>query len=73
MSQADPGQPRRPAQITVERAGQTVQLKPVNTVINGVPDRWDPGKRVAAGFFGVEPVVERERGGPIVVLATCGR
>ena len=25
-------------------------------------------KRVAAGFFGVEPVVVRERGGPIVVL-----
>ena len=34
----------------------------------GCADRWDPGKRVAAGFFGVEPVVERERGGPLVVL-----
>ena len=58
----------RPAQVTVLRDGQTVQLTPVNTVITGVADRWDPGKRVAAGFFGVEPVVQRERGGPIVVL-----
>ena len=29
----------------------------MNTVITGVADRWDPSKRVAAGFFGVEPVV----------------
>lgn len=57
-----------PAQVTVLRDGQTIQLKPVNTVITGVADRWDPGKRVAAGFFGVEPMVERERGGPLVVL-----
>lgn len=56
------------AQITVRRDGRTVQLTPVNTVITGVADRWDPGKRIAAGFFGVEPVVQRERGGPIVVL-----
>lgn len=57
-----------PAQVTVLRDGQTVQLKQVDTVITGVADRWDPGKRVAAGFFGVEPVVQRERGGPVVVL-----
>jgi membrane-associated protease RseP (regulator of RpoE activity) len=57
------------AVITVERNGQRVDLTPVNTVVNGVPDKWDPSKRVAAGFFGVEPVVKRERGGPIVVLA----
>ena len=68
MSEAIRANLDRPAQVTVDRNGQTVQLKPVNTVINGVPDRWDPGKRVAAGFFGVEPVVERERGGPLVVL-----
>ena len=58
----------RTARITVLRDGRTVQLEPVNTVITGVADRWDPGKRVAAGFFGVEPVVERQRGGPLVVL-----
>jgi membrane-associated protease RseP (regulator of RpoE activity) len=56
------------AQISVLRDGQTVQLAPVNTVITGVADRWDPGKRVAAGFFGIEPVAERQRGGPLVVL-----
>jgi len=58
----------RPAQLTVERAGARVELPPVNTVITGVPDRYDPAERVAAGFFGVEPVVARERGGPIAVL-----
>ncbi len=58
----------RPAQLTVQRDGQRVELPAVNTVITGVPDRYDPAKRVAAGFFGVEPMVLRERGGPIVVL-----
>ena len=58
----------RPAQLTVERAGARVELPPVNTVITGVPDRYDPAKRVAAGFFGVEPMVVRERGGPATVL-----
>jgi len=57
-----------PVVITVERDGQQLQLPPVNTVITGVPDRYDPAKRVAAGFLGVEPVVIRERGGPIAVL-----
>ena len=58
-----------PAQITVDRAGQIVQLPQVNTVINGVVDRWDPGKRVPAGFLGVVPVTERVTGGPLVVLS----
>ena len=58
----------RPAQVSVERNGVRVELVPVNTVITGVPDRYDPAKRVAAGFFGVEPLVVRERGGPVVVL-----
>jgi membrane-associated protease RseP (regulator of RpoE activity) len=57
-----------PALVTVERGGQRLDLKPVNTVITGVPDRYDPSKRVAAGFFGVEPEVLRERGGPIAVV-----
>src|SRR5215218_3767541 len=57
-----------PAQVTVQRGGQRLDLKPVNTVITGVPDRYDPSKRVAAGFFGVEPEVLRERGGPIAVV-----
>jgi membrane-associated protease RseP (regulator of RpoE activity) len=58
----------RPAQLTVERGSQRIDLKPVNTVITGVPDRYDPSRRVPAGFFGVEPVVARERGGPIAVV-----
>ncbi len=58
----------RPAQVSVERNGVRVELPPVNTVITGVPDRYDPAKRVAAGFFGVEPLVVKERGGPVAVL-----
>jgi membrane-associated protease RseP (regulator of RpoE activity) len=58
----------RTAQLTVLRDGARVDLTPVQTVITGVPDRYDPSKRVAAGFFGVVPLQERERGGPIVVL-----
>jgi membrane-associated protease RseP (regulator of RpoE activity) len=59
----------RTAQVSVERNGVRVELPPVHTVITGVPDRYDPAKRVAAGFFGVEPQVIRERGGPVSVLA----
>ena len=58
----------RTAQLTVLRDGARVDLTPVKTVITGVPDRYDPSKRVAAGFFGVVPLQERQRGGPIVVL-----
>ena len=58
----------RPAQVSVERSGVRVELPQVNTVITGVPDRYDPAKRVAAGFFGVEPHVLREKGGPVAVL-----
>jgi membrane-associated protease RseP (regulator of RpoE activity) len=58
-----------PVVITVDRDGQRLDLPQVNTVITGVPDRYDPAKRVAAGFLGVEPVVIRERGGPLVVLS----
>src|SRR6478609_9451630 len=57
-----------PVTLTVDRNGETVQLTTVNTVINGVPDRWDPSKRVAAGFFGIEPLTVRERSGPVAVL-----
>ncbi len=58
----------RVAVVTVQRDGQRIDLAPVHTVITGVPDRFDPSRRVAAGFFGVEPAVARERGGPVVVL-----
>ncbi|GAA3626322.1 M50 family metallopeptidase [Microlunatus ginsengisoli] len=58
----------KPVTLTVERNGETIQLTTVNTVINGVADRWDPSKRVAAGFFGIEPLTVRERTGPVGVL-----
>ncbi len=58
----------RPAQVTVVRGGETLALPEVNTVITGVQDRWDPSKLVQAGFLGVSPVQQLERGGPVVVL-----
>ena len=57
-----------PAQLGVERAGQRVELPRVSTVIQGVPDTLDPSKRVAAGFLGVVPTIERVRGGPVAVV-----
>jgi len=63
----------RPAVVTVERAGQRMDLRPVNTVITGVADRYDPSKRIPAGFFGVEPQVIRQRGGPVAVLGDMWR
>jgi membrane-associated protease RseP (regulator of RpoE activity) len=73
MSEAIRGNLGERAQITVERAGQRVELTPVNTVVNGVPSTWDPSKRIAAGFLGVEPVVRRERGGPVAVVGDMWR
>ncbi|HEY0239282.1 MAG TPA: site-2 protease family protein [Friedmanniella sp.] len=58
----------RPAQLTVIRAGRRVELPTVNTVVQGVPDALDPSKRVAAGFLGMVPTVERVRGGPVAVV-----
>jgi membrane-associated protease RseP (regulator of RpoE activity) len=42
-------------------------------VITGVADRYDPSKRIAAGFFGVEPQLIRQRGGPVAVLGDMWR
>lgn len=61
------------ALVTVERNGQRVDLTPVNTVVTGVPDTLDPSRRIAAGFFGVEPAVLRQRGGPITVIKDMWR
>ncbi|SEQ13123.1 M50 family metallopeptidase [Microlunatus flavus] len=58
----------QPAQLAVVRGGQRVELPTVNTVVQGVPDALDPSKRVAAGFLGVVPTVERVRGGPVAVV-----
>lgn len=56
------------AEIVVERGGQQVALTPVNTVLTGVPDTWDPAKRVDAGFLGFTPTTERVHAGPLLVL-----
>ncbi|MGJ3507164.1 M50 family metallopeptidase [Enemella sp. A6] len=57
----------RSATVAVEREGRTLTLPTVQTVRTGVPDAWDPGKRVDAGFFGVTPDRVKERGGPVAV------
>nr|WP_294697337.1 M50 family metallopeptidase [uncultured Friedmanniella sp.] len=68
VSTAIRGNLDKTAVVTVLRGGERVELTPVRTVITGVPDRYDPAKRVAAGFFGVQPVIERQQGGPAAVL-----
>lgn len=72
MSEAIRGNLDHQARITVLRDGRQVALTPVDTVVTGVPDTWDPSKRVAAGFLGVEPDVELVRGGPVAVLQDMG-
>jgi membrane-associated protease RseP (regulator of RpoE activity) len=56
------------ADITVQRAGETVELKPVHTVITGVQSRTDPSSTVQAGFLGVAPESELVKGGPVMVV-----
>ena len=70
---ADPGQPRPPGHPHRRPGRRGGGLPTVNTVVAGVPDTFDPSKRVAAGFLGVDPVVARERGGPVAWCRTCGR
>lgn len=56
------------AKITVRRDGNTVALKPVHTVINGVQSPTDPSKVVEAGFLGVSPRQDLVKGGPVAVV-----
>lgn len=56
-----------PATVVVERGGEQVTLGPVNTVVTGVRDKWNPRQTVEAGFLGVTPTSELERGGPVTV------
>ncbi|WP_432558052.1 M50 family metallopeptidase [Granulicoccus sp. GXG6511] len=60
------------AEIVVDRGGHRVALTPVNTVLTGVPDTWDPAKRVDAGFLGFTPTTERIHAGPGLVLQDMG-
>ncbi|NNG18722.1 site-2 protease family protein [Naumannella sp. ID2617S] len=59
----------RQAAIVVDRGGQEVALRPVSTIINGVQSKWDPGKKVEAGFLGFTPRVELVQGGPGMVVS----
>jgi membrane-associated protease RseP (regulator of RpoE activity) len=56
------------ALLVVERAGAEVTLTPVHTVINGVADNLDPGRRISAGWLGVSPQFDLVKGGPAQVL-----
>jgi membrane-associated protease RseP (regulator of RpoE activity) len=53
------------ARLTVDRDGRQVELTPVNTVVSAVPDQWNPGKTVEAGWFGMSPRTELVRGGVV--------
>ena len=44
----------------------------MNTVITGVADRYDPSKRIAAGFFGMEPQVSESVADRSSCSKTCG-
>ncbi|QGF24939.1 M50 family metallopeptidase [Raineyella fluvialis] len=57
-----------PATLVVERGGRTVTLTPTPTVTTGVPSKVDPGRNVEAGFLGVSPTQEVQRGGPVRVV-----
>ncbi|WP_203566793.1 M50 family metallopeptidase [Aestuariimicrobium ganziense] len=54
----------RPATIVVLRDGAQVSLS-TSTVVTGLPHRLDPGRTVEAGFLGVSPRRELQRGGPL--------
>lgn len=58
-----------PADIVVERNGQTVALPQVRTGINNLPDRLDPSHQVRAGWLGISPKQELTKGGPAEVLS----
>lgn len=58
----------REARIVVQRTGQRVDLVPVHTLITGVADKWDPGKRIPAGWLGVSPQYALVKGGPVEVV-----
>ena len=60
------------AEIVVDRDEQNLALTPVNTVLTGVADTWDPAKRVEAGFLGFTPTTQRVHAGPLMVLQDMG-
>jgi len=57
------------AVLTVERDGTVIELPPVNTIIQTLPDRLDPTATVEAGFMGISPGSELVRGGVVETSA----
>ena len=57
------------ARLIVDRAGTRVELTPVHTIVQLVPNEMDPSTRVPAGWLGVSPVQELVKGGPVDVVA----
>ena len=57
------------ARVVVDRDGARTPLTAVHTVITGVPDKLDPGKRIPAGWFGITPTSVLVKGGPGEVVA----
>ncbi|MFT4224944.1 M50 family metallopeptidase [Micropruina sp.] len=57
------------ARLVVDRDGVRTPLTPVRTVVTGVPDKLDPGKRIPAGWFGITPTSVLVKGGPGDVVA----
>jgi membrane-associated protease RseP (regulator of RpoE activity) len=58
-----------PANIVVDRAGQTIALPQIRTGINNLPDRLDPSHQIRAGWLGISPQQELVKGGPVEVLS----
>lgn len=58
----------RPATLVVDRGTQRLTLPTVNTVIDGVPDKLDPSRRIPAGWLGITPAVVLAHGGPDEVV-----
>jgi len=57
------------ARLVVLREGSRVELTPVNTLVTGVRDTWDPSRIIPAGWLGVSPEQVLTTGGPVVVLS----
>lgn len=56
------------AHIVVLRDGERITLPTVHTRLNHVRDELDPSRTVEAGFLGVSPTVEIQRGGPVATV-----
>lgn len=61
-----------PATLDVERGGSRVTLPTVRTRTTAVVDTLDPARTVEAGWLGLRPVVQLERGGPVEAVRDMG-